>query len=96
MLEDVLLFRKRLIRESGQDLPADTTMSVTFGGQDGMDAIRSWLEECWILAKPLAWLTVAVDGFQGFRVDVRELVGRNTNDRTVLLMEPLEIGHKGS
>ena len=61
-----------------------------------MDAICRWLEECRILAKTLTWLPVAVYGFQGFRADIRELVGSNANNRTVLLVELLEMRHKGS
>lgn len=69
-------------------------MGVAFRSQDGVNAIGSRLEECWILAKALTWLAMAIDCFQRFRIRVRELIGSHADNRTIFLVEFLEARYK--
>ena len=96
MLEDLLLLQKRLVGKRGEESPADPTVSLSFRGQDGVDAIRRWLKESWILSEAFSRLTVTVDGFQGIGANVRELAGRCSNNGTVLFMELFEFRHQSA
>ena len=59
-----------------------------------MDTIGRGLKERRILSEPFSWLTVTVDGSQGFQTDIREFAGRCSNNRSVFIMQFFEMGHK--
>ena len=96
ILDEMLLFFEGLLREGmGQQTP-DTCMIRVIRREDAVDIVDGRLIPQRVSGKVLLSSVVAVDILPGLGVGEGQLVGRDTHNRTVLLMECSQSVHESA
>lgn len=96
ILDEMLLFLERLLGESvGQQAPDPGVVRVV-RGEDAVDVVDGRLIPQGVSGEVLLASVMAVDVLPGLGVGERQLVGRDTHNRTVLLVERPQSVHEAA